>query len=63
MKFTQITEFTTNRIEKFNSRSKCPRAAGLVQLQSLQLNASSERRVVPVSPAAHRAAQEEEKAK
>lgn len=30
MKFTQTTEFTTNRIDKFNSRSKCPHAAGLV---------------------------------
>jgi hypothetical protein len=63
MKFTQIIEFTTRRLDEFNSRLKCPRAAGLVQLQILQLNASSERRMVPVSPAADRAARQGEKAR
>jgi hypothetical protein len=63
MKSTQITGLTTSRIEEFNSRSKCPRAAGLVQLQILQLNASSERRIVPVSPAADRAARQGKKAR
>jgi hypothetical protein len=63
MKFRQTTEFTKSRIDEFNSRSKCPRAAGLVQLQILQLNASSERRMVPVSPAADRAARQGKKAR